>query len=164
MGVRASRNWAVPVMILLTTAACATPYSYSFHLTNDGAEHASKAGGREALEDADVRAELLVDPTGQRAILIDVTNKTDQLLQVQWTSVTMTRSDGLTTTPRPDVDVGWIAPGGKQVVRLIPFILPPSGSAARAVEGQRVELEVPMVVRREPKRYRYAFSVHLQGL
>jgi hypothetical protein len=151
-------------MMLFATAACATPYAYSFQLTNDGAGHASSAGGREVLEDADVRAELLVDPTGQRAILIDVANRTDQLLQVQWAGVTMTRSDGLMTTPRPDVDVGWIEPGKKQVVRLIPFILPPSGSAARAVEGQRFDLEVPMIVRREPKRYRYAFSVHLQEL
>jgi hypothetical protein len=153
---------AVSVAALIASAACATPYAYSFHLSDEGSPHASEPGGWEVREDANVRVELLVDPTGQRAILVEVANKTDQVLQVQWTKVTMTRSDGLRTTPRPDVDLGWIKPGEAQVARLIPFALPPSGSAALALQGQRFELEIPMIVRHESKSYRYALSAHLE--
>jgi hypothetical protein len=45
------------------------PYVYSFHLENRGARPAAKPNDREVLDDADVRAEILVDPTGTRAIL-----------------------------------------------------------------------------------------------
>lgn len=142
-----------PLAVLIASAACATPYRYSFQLADEG-----------ALEDADVRAEVRVDPTGQRAVLLDLTNKTDQVVQVAWTRIAMTRQDGLKTTLRPDVDLGWIAPGGRQAARLIPFALPPSGDAALALKGQLFELEVPLIVRREPKTYRYTFRVELQKL
>jgi hypothetical protein len=153
---------AVPVAVLIASAACATPYGYSFHLGDGGSPRASGPGGWEVQEDANVRVELLADPTSQRAILVQVTNKTDQVLQVEWTKVAMTRSDGLRTTPRPDADLGWIRPGETQAARLIPFALPPSGSAALAMQGQRFELEVPMIVRRESKNYRYALLAQLE--
>jgi hypothetical protein len=154
----------VPLVALLATAACATPYAYTFHAVGDGARPASAPGAREVVEDADVRAEILFDPATQHAILLDVTNKTDQVLQVEWSRISLTRTDGLRTRPRPDVDLGWIRPGETQTARLIPFVLPRSGDAALALRGQRFELEVPTIVRREPKRYRYTFSVQLQEL
>jgi hypothetical protein len=159
---QAGRPRRLAVVILIASTACATPYAYSFRLVDDGAQAMATPAGQEVVEDSDIRAELLIDPTGQRAILLNVTNKTEQILQIQWANVTATRSDGLKTTLRPDVDLGWIKPGEKQVARLIPFVLPPSGDAALTLEGQRVALELPMIVRRELKRYRYTFSVHVQ--
>jgi len=154
----------IPLVALLATAACATPYAYTFHAAGDGARPASTPDAREIAEDADVRAEILFDPAVQRAILLDLTNKTDQVLQVEWTRISLTRTDGLETRPRPDVDLGWIRPGGTQAARLVPLVLPPSGDAALALQGQRFELAIPMIVRREPRLYRYAFSVQLQKL
>jgi hypothetical protein len=148
---------------LLAALGCATPYTYSFHLESPGARPSLKAG-EQALEDADVRAEILVDPTGAQAILLDLTNKTDLPLQVEWTRITMTGSDGRATTPRPDVDLGWIPPGATQSVRLVPFALPASGSQAESYQGQRFELAVPMIVRRESKLFRYPFAVNVRKL
>jgi hypothetical protein len=155
---------AAALAVLLASSACATPYAYTFSLVDSAAHHASVAGDREVLEDADVRAEFLVDPLAAQAILLDLTNKTDQVLQVQWTQITMTGSDGSSTTPRPDVDLGWIEPGNKKSARLVPFALPREGSAAFAEQGHHFALEVPMVVRRELKRYRFDFLVQVKKL
>jgi hypothetical protein len=148
----------------LACVGCATPYAYSFHLENQGARPAAKPSEREVLEDADVRAEIAVDPTGARAILLDLTNKTDQVLQVAWAQITMRRSDGSSTSPRPQLDVGWIRPGSTLSTRLVPFALPPAGSQAASYQGNRFELVVPMLVRREPRLYRYSFSVTVRKL
>ena len=158
---RAGRLRGLPVLAVMVSTACATPYAYTFHLVDGDAERPPTGSGRQVLEDPDVRSELLVDPTVERAIFLGVTNKTEQVLQVQWAKVTATRSDGLRTTLRPDVDLGWIRPSETQLARLVPFALPPSGDAALTLEGQRLELEVPMIVRRELRRYRYTFQVHV---
>jgi hypothetical protein len=55
--------------LLLASVGCGMPYAYSFHLENRGARSAAKPSEREVLDDADVRAEILVDPTGTRAML-----------------------------------------------------------------------------------------------
>ena len=145
--------------VLLASLGCATPYAYSFHLQNQGARPVAKPNQREVLDDADVRAEIFVDPTGARAVLLDLTNKTDQVLQVEWAQITMKRSDGSSTSLRPDVDLGWILPGATVSTRLVPFALPLSGDQAASYQGSRFELVVPMIVRRESKLYRYSFTV-----
>lgn len=149
---------------LLALASCATPYAYCFHLENPGAKPASTPGGGEVMEDADIRTEIAVDPTGAQAILVDLSNKTDQVLQVEWTRISVTRSDGSSSTPRPDVDVGSIFPGSSQRARLAPFALPRSGSPAASYQGARFELAIPMIVRRESSLRRYSFTVDVRKL
>jgi hypothetical protein len=150
--------------VLLASVGCAMPYAYSFHSENRDARPSAKPNQREVLDDADVRAEILVDPTDARAILLDLTNKTDQVLQVEWAKITMTGSDGSSTSPRPHVDLGWILPGTTMSARLVPFALPPSGDRAAGYQGSRFELVVPMIVRREPKSYRYSFVVDVRPI
>ena len=152
------------VGVLLACVGCAMPYAYSFHVENPDARLSAKPNQREVLDDADVRAEILVDPTGARAILLDLTNKTDQVLQVEWGQITMTGSDGSSTSPRPHVDLGWILPGASMSARLVPFALPPSGDRAAGYQGCHFELVVPMIVRREPKLYRYSFAVDVRRM
>lgn len=150
--------------LLLASVGCGLPYAYSFHLDNRGAHPAAKPSEREVLDDADVRAEILVDPTGARAVLLDLTNETDQVLQVEWAQITMTGSDGSSTSLRPHVDLGWILPGATMSARLVPFALPPSGDRAAGYQGSRFELLIPMIVRREPKLYRYSFAVDVRAI
>jgi hypothetical protein len=150
--------------VLLVSMGCATPYAYSFHLENQDARASAKPNQPDVLDDADVRAEIVVDPTGARAIILDLTNKTDQVLQVEWGQITMIRSDGSSTSPRPHVDLGWILPGATVNARLVPFALPPSGDQAASYQGSRFELVVPMIVRREPKLYRYSFAVSVRRI
>ena len=150
--------------VLLASVGCAAPRAYAFHLENAGARPATKPNQREVLDDADVRAEILVDPTSARAILLDLTNKTDQVLQVEWANITMKRSDGTSTSPRPQEDLGWILPGATLSTRLIPFALPLTGGDADGYQGNHFELEVPMIVRREQRLYRYSFAVHVRPL
>jgi hypothetical protein len=149
----------LPLALLATLfilTACATPYVYKF----DPLER--EAAGCQTPKDADVRVDLRMDPTGERAIFMTVANPTDQVLQVEWTKLSMTRADGLVTTLRPDADLGWIEPGQKQLARLIPFALPGSGDAALALDGLRFQLKVPMRVRREPVTYCHDFLAHTQ--
>jgi hypothetical protein len=146
--------WALGAALLL---GCATPYEYSFRPASPAAAAGFRPGERAVIEDADLRAEILLDPTTQ-AILLELTNKTDQVLQVGWTRITMTCSDGSTTTPRPEVDLGWIPPGATQPARLVSFVLPRAGDRAAAYQGKRFELAVPVVVRRETRTYRYSFT------
>jgi len=149
---------------LLTTVGCATPYAYSFHLENPAARTAQQPMSRETLEDADVRAEILVDPTGARAVLLELTNKTDQVLQVAWTQIAMKRSEGGATSLRPQMDLGWILPGATASTRLVPFALPPTGDEAVGYQGNHFELVVPMIVRRESRSYRYSFTVGVRKI
>jgi len=146
---------------LFILTSCATPYAYRFDRLDGSAAPDPAAAGCQVREDADVRVELRLDPTGERAIFMTVSNQTDQVLQIEWTKLTMTRSDGLVTTLRPDADLGWIEPGQKQLARLIPFALPASGEAAHALDGQRFRLKVPMSVRREQRTYCYDLLAHV---
>ena len=147
---------------LFVLTSCATPYAYRFDPIDASAAPDPAAAGCPRRNDADVRAELRIDPTGERAIFMTVTNQTDQVLQVEWKKLTMTRADGLVTTLRPDADLGWIEPSQKQLARLIPFALPPAGDAALTLDGQRFQLEVPMIVRRERRTYCYGLLAHVR--
>jgi hypothetical protein len=152
------------LVLLPACAGCATTYQYTFHLENRTARPGSRPGDRDVLDDADARAEILVDPVGERAVLLDLTNKTDQVLAVEWTKIVLTSADGSRTTPRPDVDLGWIRPGTTVRARLIPFALPPSGEPAARYQGWHFTLDVPVIVRRERKTYRYNLVATLQEM
>jgi hypothetical protein len=154
---------ALCLVALLASSGCATPYAYDFHLTDPGVRPPTKPGGAEAIEDADVRAEIFVD-VAAGAVLLNVTNKTDQVLQVEWAAITLTRSDGQVTSLRPDVDLGWLQPQATVAARLLVIALPRSGSEAAAYEGRRFQLNVPAVVHRQPKLYHYALTAHVRAL
>ena len=147
---------------LCLTTACATPYVYSFRVTDAGTLRPAGSQNSGTVEDADVKVELSVDPGELREIVLAVTNKTDQVLQVKWTNVVLTSPSGVVSAPRPDTDLGWIPPGTTQTARLVPFALPDRGDAALAYEGRLFELQVPMVIRRESKSFRYHLAAHVQ--
>ncbi len=151
--------------LAVVLAGCASHYGYTFHVTDPGAR-AGAPGGPETLEDADVKADVLVDPKAE-AIVLTLTNKTDQILAVEWNDIRLTRTDGrvsAVTTLRPDTDLGWIQPGANLVARLLPLALPRSGDAAAAYEGRRFDLQVPLIVRRETKLYHYSLVAHVRVL
>ena len=154
---------ALGLVALLASADCATPYAYDFHLTDPGVRPPAKPGGAEAIEDADVRAEIFVD-VAAGAVLLNVTNKTDQVLQIEWAAITLTRGDGSVTSLRPDVDLGWLQPQATVAARLFVIALPHSGSEAAGYEGRHFQLNVPAVVRRQSKLYHYALTAHVREL
>jgi hypothetical protein len=151
------------LVALLASAGCATPYAYDFHLTDPGVRPPATPGGAEAIENADLRAEIFVD-VAAGAVLLNVTNKTDQVLQIEWPAITLTRSDGAVTNLRPDVDVGWLQPQATVAARLVVIALPHSGREAAAYEGRRFQLNVPVIVRRQSKIYHYALTAHVRAL
>ena len=149
--------------LVLALASCATPYAYRFSLEKQRAVSSERPDGRVVVDDADVRAALLLDPTGERAVLLSLTNKTDQLVQVEWTRISIADSGGSPITLHPDVELGWIAPGATASARLIPFALPLSGDAAARYQGRRFELVIPMIVRTEPEVFHYAFVAQVKA-
>jgi hypothetical protein len=153
-------------LVLLALAGCASKYAYTFHVTDPGVHAAAKAGDPDTVEDDEVKADVLVDPAAE-AIVLTLTNKTDQILAVEWNEIRLTRTDVKTnaiTTLRPDADLGWIQPGANLAARLLPLALPRKGSDAAAYEGRRFDLKVPMIVRREAKVYHYAIVAHVKEL
>jgi hypothetical protein len=137
-------------LTMLVAAGCAPRYAYTF----------SRA---EIVDDPDVHAEIIVDPAAD-SVALELTNKTDQVLQVAWAETSIVGKGGRATNLRPDVDLGWIRPGTTVAARLFPLALPRSGSAAAAYEGQRFDLSVPMIVRRESKQFHYALVAHVREL
>jgi len=140
-------------------SGCATPYAYTFHLTDPGVQSAS---GGDRLENDDVDAQLWVDARGAQAVVLSLRNKTGQPLQVRWSDVVLIAPGGASSAPRPDADLGWIEPDGTQTARLIPFVLPDRGDAAAAYEGKTFELQVPMLVRRTLVIARYHLAAHVE--
>jgi hypothetical protein len=141
---------------------CATPYAYTFHVVEPGVRLAAAPGAGDLLEDADLRTELKVDPAGPQAIVVTLTNKTEQVLQVRWAEVTLLDGKGGSSAPRPDQDLGWIPAGATQTARLVPFALPDKGSAAAAHEGRVFELVLPLIVRRESRSLHVHLAAHVQ--
>jgi hypothetical protein len=149
---------------LLASAGCAAPYAYRFDMVDPGARYTGRSGARDSVEDADVGATVLLDPAAAAAVQLEVTNKSAEVLQIDWARITLRHADGTVSSLRPDGDLGWILPGRKQTAWLSPFVLPRDGPAAAAYEGQVLDLIVPMTVRREAKVYHYHFVVHAQPL
>lgn len=160
------RAATLAVLAGLGPIACARPYAYDFHLSTPGAELAAKPGAPQTIEDADVRAEVSADAVSG-VISLGLTNKTDQVLQVKWSDITLIRGgigDEKVTNLRPDVDLGWLSPGAIVAARLVTLALPLSGDQAAAYDGQSFTLNVPAVVRHESRRYRYLLTVHVRPL
>jgi hypothetical protein len=145
---------------LLACLACGPHYAYTFQDTDPGVQHA--APGHDTVGDADLVAELAVDPAAG-VLALALTNKTDQVLQVDWANITLTAPDGAVATLRPDADLGWLAPSARVAARLVPVALPRTGSAAAANDNARYQLAVPAIVRREPKVYRYNLVAHVRA-
>lgn len=159
---RAMAERIVPALALaLALSGCAPRYAYSFHVVDPGARVAAVAGQPDVVEDADVRAALVVDP-GAGAIRLDLTNKTDAVLQVEWAAIAVTRPDGTSATLRPETDLGWIQPGATAAATLVPFVLPRTGDAALANEGRPFQLAIPMIVRRESKVFHVTLAAHVR--
>jgi hypothetical protein len=97
------------VCVLFAFGACARPYAYTFLVTEPAARDAP--GGAQIIADADVEAQILVDANAD-AVHLEVTNKTEQVLQIEWAAIAIHGPDGRTTTLRPDVDLGWVEPEG----------------------------------------------------
>jgi hypothetical protein len=161
---RPGRSGAKPALVaLLALVGCANHYEYTFHVTEPSVPLAPLPGQPELVDDADVTAGILVDGAAG-VVRLDVTNKTDQVLEVAWTEIALTRPDGTAMPLRPDADLGWIEPGAKQSARLFPIALPHSGSAALANQDRRFQLDVPVIVRREAKIYHFTLTAQLREL
>jgi hypothetical protein len=140
-------------------------YYYSFDLTNAGARNVTKPGERDILDDAELKSEILVDPTSFQAVLLDLTNKTEAPIQVGWDNISIVGPDHKQQPLRPDGPMPpTVEPGAQLMARLVQFALPPSGSAARFYDNSDFELVVPMVVRGTPTERRYAMHVRLTKL
>jgi hypothetical protein len=152
--------------LLLLAAACAPAnYNYSFDLTNSGARNIQKPGERDVLEDADVHSELLVDPTSFQAVLLELTNKTDQPLAVGWEQISIVGPDHRQQPLKPDAPMPpTVEPGAKLMARLTPFSLPPAGADARRYDNADFELVVPLTIRNAPSERRYNLRAHLTKL
>lgn len=141
---------AAPVwIVLLGCAACAPHYAYTFEIP--------------AAADRDLGADIVVDAKAN-TIALDLTNRTDQVLQIEWAKVSITDKSGLVTPLRPDWDLGWLQPGASVSAHLYPLALPDRGKAAAAYEGESLELTVPVIVRREAKQYHYSLVAHVHEI
>ena len=139
------------LLVVVGIAGCATHYRYQFQLADPG--------NPEAFEDALVKAHLVVDGD---AIRFELTNKTDEILQVEWNKIRLARGDGTTTALHPDHDLGWIKPGASATTELVPLAFPHVGDAAAAYQNRTLELAVPVIVKRESSTYRFHFVVHVK--
>ena len=139
-------------------------YVYTFDLTDPGAHNLTRPGERDTIEDADVKAELLVDPTSFQAILLELTNKTGATLDVDWQGVAIVGADHVENRIRPDNRPDPVEPGAKIVTRLVPFVLPEKGPAAAGYEGATFELVVPVLIGGKNKVYRYHLLAHVNKL
>ena len=146
---------------LALVAGCAPRYTYTF--TPEGSGAAAWPGGPDTIDDADLRLALRIDAQAA-AVELDVTNKTDQVLAVKWSEIAVTQPDGRVTALRPSADLGWIEPGTALSASLLPLALPHTGDAARAYEGRTLRIDVPVVVRREPRTYHFTLASHVKQL
>jgi hypothetical protein len=137
--------------MVVGVAGCATHYRYQFQLADPG--------NGETFEDALVKAHLVVDGD---AIRFELTNKTDETLQVEWNQIRLARGDGTTTALHPATDLGWITAGASATTELVPLAFPHVGDAAAAYQNRTLELAVPVIVKREPHTYRFHFVVHVK--
>jgi hypothetical protein len=153
------------LVTLLAAMGCAPAnYAYSFDLTDPGARNLTKPGERDTIEDADVKSEILVDPTSFQAVLLDLTNKTEVPLMVSWDQISMVAPDHSQTPLRPDAPLPQIEPSARITARLVPFSLPAVGAAAKAYDETDFELVVPIVVRGNPREMRYHLHAKVHKL
>jgi hypothetical protein len=152
-------------LALLACVGCApATYLYSFDLTDPGAQNFQDFRRPDALEDGDVKVELRADPTEFKAVALDVTNKTDQTLQVAWDQISIIDPMHGQNPLRPNAPLGAVEPTAKMSALLVPFELPAVGPAAAAYDGTNFEVVVPMVVRGTAREYRYHLHVTMKKL
>lgn len=160
------RSAAMRILLLgalvLTGCATASTYAYNFDLDEPGAQNDQRAGQLDAIEDADVRTDVVVDPTIWKSILLEVTNKTNQDLVVMWQDVRIISPDGGQRPIRSCASQNQIKSGARIVAHLMTFSLPAQDPAAQAYNGARYDLIVPMMVLGQPREYRYHLVAHLQ--
>lgn len=132
-------------IVVAAGSGCATRYAYNF-------EHA-------VVDDGMVTAEIQV---WNGAIDMALTNRTHDVLQVDWSNITVDRGDDSLTALHPATDLGWIQPGATAKAQLVPFVLPRTGDAAARYQGRRLELVVPTVANHEPKTYRIQVIAHVR--
>jgi len=148
-------------VLVVVSAGCApAKYYYNFDVTDPGAKNLTKPGERDVLEDPDLRAEVLVDPTSFQSILLIITNLTPEPMTVQWHQIAVIGPDRIARPLRPDVGIGRIEPYTKARARLIPFELPDVGNAAEGYDKQPFELVVPLQVRGQPRDFRVHLLAH----
>lgn len=150
--------------VALLSGCAASNYAYRFDLTDPGARNVAKVGERATLEDNDVRAEVLVDPTSFQAILLDLTNKTSVPLDVKWGQIILRQPNNVTLPLHPDAELPPILPRMTSVARLVTFVLPAQGAAAKAFDNTDFELVVPMQVQGVTREYVYHLHATLQKL
>jgi hypothetical protein len=151
---------AVLALVVVSTG-CASHYAYRFQLSDPGARLASAPGRGDVLEDPDVTAEVQM---AEGAVVLSLTNKSGDVIEVDWKKIVLDRGDGTSSKPRPEVDLGWIQPGAQVTARLVPFVVPRSGDHAAAYAERRLELDMPLVVHNEPKTLKLHFIAHVQPL
>jgi hypothetical protein len=148
------------VLVVAGSSCAPAKYFYNFDVTDPGAKNLTKPGERDVIEDPDLRAELLVDPTSFQAILLMITNTTAEPMVVHWHRISVIGPDRVSRPLQPDVRVGRIEPYTKVRARLIPFELPDVGSAAASFDNQPFELVVPLEVRGQPRDFRIHLLAH----
>jgi hypothetical protein len=149
------RAMRIALLAALVAGCAPATYTYSFDMTDPGARNVQKPGQHDVLEDADVKSELLVDPTSFQAVMFKITNKTEGNIQINWGAISMLMPDRSQQPLQPDAGLGAVEPGATLSVRLVPFQLPQIGAAAKAYDGTAFELVVPMVVRGAPREMHY---------
>jgi hypothetical protein len=153
----------LPLALLLIGCAPAQ-YLYQFDLTDPGAVNYKDFRRPDVIEDGDVRVEIRVDPTEFKAIALEITNKTETELAVNWGGIfvvdPMHQQTQLGSTNPERV----IMPTAKIITQLTPFSLPDIGPAAKMYDGTDFEFVVPMIVRGSPREYRYHLHVTLKKL
>ena len=148
------------VLFLVASGCAPSKYYYNFDVTDPGAKNLTKPGERDVLEDPDLRAEILVDPTSFQSILVIITNLTPEPMMLQWQGIAVIGPDRVARSLRPDVRVDRIEPYTKERLRLIPFELPDVGNAAAGYDQQAFELVVPLQVRGQPRDFRVHLLAH----
>jgi hypothetical protein len=146
---------------LLLLGCAPRHYLFSFDLTDPGAQNFKDFRRPDVMEDADLKVEIRVDPTEFKAVALDITNKTEQSLFVQWEGIAIVGPDHEQRPLRPNAPVGEIEPGARVSAVLGPFELPAIGSAAKFYDETDFELVLPLTVRGAPRESRYHLHVKL---
>jgi hypothetical protein len=151
-------------LLALVPGCGVSNYVFRFDITEPGAHNTQRANDRDWIEDADVRVEILADPASQQDVLVDVVNKTNDMMMVDWNNVVIITPEGNQVQLRPDVMQGPIQPSARATARLITFILPTRGSAASQYDNQIFEIVIPIQVRGQLREYRYHLQAHASSI
>jgi hypothetical protein len=152
-------------LFLLMLLGCApNHYLFDFDLTDPGAQNFKDFRRPDALEDADVKVEIRADPTEFKAVAVDITNKTDQPVNVNWGGIFIVGPDQEQRRLNSNAMMSEIEPGAKVSLVLTPFELPSVGSAAKFYDNSDFQFVLPLVVRGQPREMHYHLHVKLTKL